>query len=648
MTNTTINTIFRFVPNEATYNNEKSQISARTIVFCEQEGSIWKNNKKYCAASITDTEIKNIIGSTVSFTPSLTSGTAIGTLKINNTPTILYAPTVSQGGSGSTTTTVTVTPLVTSGTAIADITVNGTTKRLYAPTSTTPVNPDPSNPDEPTPSSPATVRLTEDEFQALLNSGTWVANTLYIIIDETGKILYMWINGEYIYMAQGSNNGLKAQTLTESEWNALSDSEKDIDTVYVVLDDTGSYIIGIGVSKVLTRIPIASGEIVKLTQAQYDALVSSGQVNANTLYCIVDDNGVAVKMYLGTTDIPIGSDNGEAVVKSLITSMFSEKVTWNADRTKIDSLNWSIINVDNPGEFYAATGFEDLVKNSVKEAGFISKTDNTDNFAELFATEVGKNSDIVKKASIRAAINNAGDSEVKIQADAVDVDGVFNAHTTNGKTASQLLLEADGISSRVSAVEDNYVKTTNINQDADSITLEAVYTSGGTSKTASIILGTNENSELTINADNIRLNGKTWAQVIDADSIITDTLSSGTATISGNIQAKSLTLDGDIAIDNGTLNITASRSANGGYGEIYIVESGNSADNNIYVSLSNSRGLDLTCTENSNGMTGGFCVGLTNDGNFRILTSQGNEGGTGFTGTKNGFKFVNGICVNTD
>jgi len=107
-------------------------------------------------------------------------------------------------------------------------------------------------------------------------------------------------------------------------------------------------------------------------------------------------------------------------------------------------------------------------------------------------------------------------------------------------------------------------------------------------------------------------------------------------------------LDGDIAIDNGTLNITASRSANGGYGEIYIVESGNSADNNIYVSLSNSRGLDLTCTENSNGMTGGFCVGLTNDGNFRILTSQGNEGGTGFTGTKNGFKFVNGICVNTD
>lgn len=532
-----INTIFRFVPNEATYNNEKSQISARTIVFCEQEGSIWKNNKKYCAAAITNTEIKNLIGSTISFTPSLTSGTAIGTLRINDATTTLYAPTSSQGG-GSSTTTVAVTPLISTGTPIADITVNGSTKRLYAPTSTTPTPTDPDDPETPTPSSPATVRLTEAEFQALLDAGTWEANTLYIIIDAEGKILYMWINGEYIYMAQSSGSNLKSQTITEQDWNNLTD--KDMDTIYVVTDSTGNTIIGLGVSTILTRIPVpASGTTVKLTQAQYDALVAAGTVDASTLYFIVDGNGVIQKMYLGTTEVPVGTEAGEAIVKSQITRMFSEKIKWNTDGTKVDSLNWSIIDVDDPGQFYAATGFENLVKNTVKEAGFISKTDNTDNFAEMFATEVGRNSDIVKKASIRAAINNAGDSEVKIQADAVDVDGVFNAHTTNGKTASQLLLEADGISSRVSAVEGNYVKTTNINQDADSITLEAVYTNGSTSKTASIILGTNENSELTINADNINLNGKTWAQVIDADSIITDTLSAGTATIKGDIQATS-------------------------------------------------------------------------------------------------------------
>ena len=76
--------------------------------------------------------------------------------------------------------------------------------------------------------------------------------------------------------------------------------------------------------------------------------------------------------------------------------MFSEKITWNGDI--VESLNYSIINVDNPGDFYAKTGFADLVKGTVRESGFISKTDNTSAFAELFAENVSTDNTIAKKA----------------------------------------------------------------------------------------------------------------------------------------------------------------------------------------------------------------------------------------------------------
>lgn len=67
-------------------------------------------------------------GSTISITPTLSSGTKIADYEIDGDEGSLYAP--SGGGGGST---VSVEQIQTSGTRIAVITVDGTATNLYAP-----------------------------------------------------------------------------------------------------------------------------------------------------------------------------------------------------------------------------------------------------------------------------------------------------------------------------------------------------------------------------------------------------------------------------------------------------------------------------------------------------------------------------------
>lgn len=117
-----INTIFRFVPNEATYRAEwnSNQISARTIVFCEQEGSIYKNDVKYAGGKdgidglpgvdgkdgggTTKERIEKLIGDAVKVTPNTSlTGTTIATIKVNNNTYTLKAPTSTNNeGEGNT------------------------------------------------------------------------------------------------------------------------------------------------------------------------------------------------------------------------------------------------------------------------------------------------------------------------------------------------------------------------------------------------------------------------------------------------------------------------------------------------------------------------------------------------------------------
>ena len=238
-----------------------------------------------------------------------------------------------------------------------------------------------------------------------------------------------------------------AVTITIDDWNALT--EKDPNIIYVVVSNDGVTVIGIAISGVLTTIPVpASGQVVTLSQEQYDAL---NPKIATTLYFIESD-GVIVKAYLGDLELTLGS-NPEAVVKSKITEMFSQGFTWETvnGQPRLKSINYSKISVDNPGEFYAQTGFEDYVKGTIRDAGFISKTDNTQNFSEMYAAEVGKDSTIAKKASIIAAINESGETGVTINAEKIDLQGYVRADDINtlNLTAKQLLAKGNSDYPRV-------------------------------------------------------------------------------------------------------------------------------------------------------------------------------------------------------
>lgn len=157
----------------------------------------------------------------------------------------------------------------------------------------------------------------------------------------------------------------------------------------------------------------------------------------------------------------------------------------------------------------------------------------------------------------------------------------------------------------------------------------------------------NAGSDVKISADHVDINSTNLT--LDASKVYIngETLASGNATIEGNIKAKSLQLARDFDINNGCVQIESDQSNLGGYGCVSITESGNSSANNLFVNLDNNEGFYLSCAENSHGKTGSFGVGFTNNGDFRISTGQGNQGGIGYTGTINGAKFVNGICVGT-
>ena len=130
------------------------------------------------------------------------------------------------------------------------------------------------------------------------------------------------------------------------------------------------------------------------------------------------------------------------------------------------------------------------------------------------------------------------------------------------------------------------------------------------------------------------------------------------AEISGNITAQSLELpdDGKIDVNHGTVSIEShQRNETGGFGEVYIDCSGNSRYNNNTAWLSNSQGIGVMVDESGTGTIGSFTVGSLPHGSdstrdFEIRTSRkvGNENaisGVGYTGTINGARFINGICV---
>lgn len=62
-------------------------------------------------------------------------------------------------------------------------------------------------------------------------------------------------------------------------------------------------------------------------------------------------------------------------------------------------------------------------------------------------------------------------------------------------------------------------------------------------------------SSAKLSADQIYLSGTTWADIIHADQIVTDTLSGGNATFTGTVKATSGSITGNITVGNGTKKI---------------------------------------------------------------------------------------------
>lgn len=437
-----------------------------------------------------------------------------------NTPILSWEGNITQSTSGSY--------------KLGTLTYNGTSYIIWGK-DTKSSSVDPSNPDDddPTdPGSPSVVTILETDF----DENSTEDNILYIIVDSDGNVLYMWLNGNKINIIKSdSSSSTTSERITLTEWNRLEEAGAlDPNTVYIVVDTDGS-MIGMGINTVLCRIPVpasSDGTIVVCTQEQYTALSNNNQIKDDTIY-VIKENGVILKMYLGSTEIPMGSDSTDVVIKSKVQEMFSEKLTFDADG-KVKSINWSLIDVTDPGTISATTGFDNKITGIVSSAGFVSKNDgDANNFASLFATEV-TNNNLVKKAEIIAAINE-NESNVTINADKININGILDAKVKDGKSMSQILSDADSVSSRVQTIEDGYMKVTNINQDDNSIGLTAVYTDANeTAKTAQIIMNVDpDTSKIRLDATDIQLNANTiW---LDGN-----TLGSGNATFTGNIVAKSL------------------------------------------------------------------------------------------------------------
>jgi hypothetical protein len=168
--------------------------------------------------------------------------------------------------------------------------------------------------------------------------------------------------------------------------------------------------------------------------------------------------------------------------------------------------------------------------------------------------------------------------------------------------------------------------------DLDSAVAALITTNG--INTATVLLQTiGSKSVLDLIADRITLTGYT---VVD-----------GEAEFTGNIHAKSLSIDNYIDVNSDTFRIYAygQTSESPGLCGLSLQETG--ASNPIMVTLDNNVGLALLADEDGVAQGSFYAGRVGGTGDFVIQTSKGSISGTGYTGTISGARYVNGICVGT-
>ena len=402
---------------------------------------------------------------------------------------------------------------------------------------TTPT-PDPQNPDEPTDSSPSIETLTEEEFERRLKCQITGAECLeegilYIIVNESGTIIKMYQiiddEGHYTYMPEPSQQK-ETGTITLDNFNNLTDSEKASKN-WIITDENGNKI-GIALEGVLLL--DATIEEAEVDGVGYKVMIVDSyppeEVLSDILYLVKDNDGKITTSYLNGNEIELEKVNG--LQKSDVTEMFKKDFVKDNEGNIIGLKHTGIsIDKNGDGEIIESAEFNSYLNDYTNKAGFISNADGGTAFAELFATS--STNDKLKASKIIAAINKnpqGGEtSSVTISADKIDVDGIFDVKVVGDtdKTASQLLLTADELSSRVSNIENNGVYVSNINQDDNTIDLNVKYTDGNSqAQNASLTLGVdaNDSSKIVITADQIKLKGNTFADTIFSGFITADTI----------------------------------------------------------------------------------------------------------------------------
>ena len=229
-----------------------------------------------------------------------------------------------------------------------------------------------------------------------------------------------------------------------------------------------------------------------------------------------------------------------------------------------------------------------------------------------------ENGDYVSTASLSSAVNTAVSNSIA---------GLATESYVNSATADVY----SQVSTDIGTATAGLATTSYVDSEVSSATAGLMAENDFTS--AAVIAKVNNNtSNVKINADQIN---------IDASHQLDLTSQNITINTSGlSIDASQVNFSPNSSLNGGPVSITSTTTSNGYVGEISMDSNGTTGHDN-QVSISNTRGVEIT------GSDGYLFIG-ENGGSFRVSVSGSFSSGTGYTGTINGARFINGICVGQD
>ena len=304
-------------------------------------------------------------------------------------------------------------------------------------------------------------------------------------------------------------------------------------------------------------------------------------------------------------------------------------------------------------------------------SGFTSETSQYGTFASMFAAKQDEN--IAAISDLETRVTDVENEYGTLTSAHASVAAQINGDSSTGTggliaEVTALNGKLQGVNTTVLASIDSKLSAFTATADFDQAVATMLANSDSGTYAAIQTIASDDDSFIGLIADRIG---------IDAS----------TTTFTGNIVAQNLYLpsSGEIDVNHSGLILKAAQGTNGNVAGLYINESGDDQVGNIAFNLDNTIGFNLTCSENSSdGVSGDLTTGSiiagkmstgdfvfsvsitppesgnnTNEvirridigrdanGNYGLISTAGTSIGVGYTGSLNGLKFINGICVGT-